>query len=893
MAGAVKPGRPSHERDQILHFYETLNTMLASLATAQTSEPQRRKNLQRIYLWYSTSKHQLPVTLLRRIAQPTRHETAARRASLVGSSTVASSGSFAVGYLATSTGGGSQTVNNDGGDGEHGDNDELRDILGNPLDDSTLVTVQGTELSDLPVEFLEGLEVETVSTIHSAADFKRVFGSRKARRSKLLNRAQSAPAGVRLNGPTLSAPPAPSSTQPYANHHHTYTTNSHNSTTDNHAFAQDGYGSGSGFADDWHSGQQSAMQQAADDRDAILESMTLPEEEYIYRINRKSPNKVDPLRQATGSATLVTSPGGGYFPLPRPRSAWDGSSGSASHHSPAHRTQPPHAYANDPGMAQYLSTFATQLVGADGDRDGTAAHAGGGGSGGTAGGGNHSGGHAAEFSTTKTDLEIPAEAQPYDMHFRRMVPKVPGAARPSSAAAATAAGTTMDPVAMDQMRYRWRHDGHHGATYYKPMVAPTSAKSVHIMDESEMGLIGPKAPLYEGGRAAMLRAMMPERYDLKGIGPRMSLLGDGRPKKTGKTEKKQKKKKIDLDDGLGVNFMMRGTATAATANWGAATKKVSMVGGIVRRFSSIHLGAQSLAMTDGWGTAKGQAPTLDVLQTQPAENVGQAMRKLRKGYDIEGSGMKHKGKSVKGGFFKPKKDPLAAHRLFAKKVRERLQKSGIKCKDKRFDLADLEQFNKRKLVISKAREHFHVGEPCSHEELLEAMKALGHPLMMDELHEALTACTPPRHTAKVDDDAHEWKVLKEKVMEDGLDEMDFLKIVCHFEPPCGVKLLQDRLVSSSWLMPRVSGVDATKYVTDSGITFTGFDLGGDGSGDGEDGGGDGSGGDVDTTVAGKLGAGADGHHGNDSAPGSPTTQEEEHKRTLAVAAATAAIVANT
>lgn len=43
----------------------------------------------------------------------------------------------------------------------------------------------------------------------------------------------------------------------------------------------------------------------------------------------------------------------------------------------------------------------------------------------------------------------------------------------------------------------------------------------------------------------------------------------------------------------------------------------------------------------------------------------------------------------------------------------------------------------------------------------------------------------------------------------------------------------------------------------------------------------------------KLGAGGDGNHGNDSKPGSPTTQEEEYKRTLAVAAASAATASNT
>lgn len=194
VAGAVKPARPSHERDQILHFYETLTGMLANLNMA-TSESQQRKGLQRVYLWYSSSKHQLPTTLLRRFAQLPKHEretvNAARRASLVGSSPVSSSGSFAVGYLATATSNNStaRTANAAApdDDGGGGDNDELRDILGEPLEDSTLVTVRGTELSG-PPEFLEGVEVETVSTIHSAADFQRVFGSRKARHSSTKRR---------------------------------------------------------------------------------------------------------------------------------------------------------------------------------------------------------------------------------------------------------------------------------------------------------------------------------------------------------------------------------------------------------------------------------------------------------------------------------------------------------------------------------------------------------------------------------------------------------------------------------------------------------------------------------------------------------------------------------
>lgn len=494
------------------------------------------------------------------------------------------------------------------------------------------------------------------------------------------------------------------------------------------------------------------------------------------------------------------------------------------------------------------------------------------------------------------------------MHFRRMVPKVPtGTGRPFNA-------QPTDAVATDQMRYRWRHDGHHGATYYKPMTTPSSAKSKHVMDESKMGLVGPKAPLYEGGRAAMLKAMMPERYGLKGVGPRQSLLGDASFQRKSKKKKKKAKKNDDddLDDGL--SFLLQGQGQGGdgdgggggpSSNWRSAIRKASIVASLTRRVSTITLGAQSLARADGWENGnKGQAPALDVLQTQPAENAGQALRKLRKGYDIDGSekagagiAVRHKGKGLGGGFFKPapKKDPLAAHKIFAKRVRERLQKSGIRCKDKSFNLTDLEQFKKRKAVIAKAMEHFHVHEPCSHEGLLEAMNALGHPLTMEELQEALTACTPPRRkiTKEMEAEGYEWKILKEKVRDDGLNEMDFLKIVCHFEPPCGVKLLQARLTSSSWLKPRVSGVDATKYITDSGISFSGFTLGEEASEDEENGGGAGGtvgGGGV---LAAKLGAGGDGNHGNDSKPGSPTTQEEEYKRTLAVAAASAATASNT
>jgi hypothetical protein len=163
----------------------------------------------------------------------------------------------------------------------------------------------------------------------------------------------------------------------------------------------------------------------------------------------------------------------------------------------------------------------------------------------------------------------------------------------------------------------------------------------------------------------------------------------------------------------------------------------------------------------------------------------------------------------------------------ALKVRTRLNKSSIKAKDVGFSAADYEGYKKRKFVVLKAFEHFKLGEPHADLVTLECFKALGHPLNMEEVHEAFGACNaaPPRISQIMSDEAiPEWKPLVEKAVEDGLEEDDFIRMFNHFEPCCGVRLLQPRLISSSWLQPRVQGKDATKFVTDEGLSFSGFSL---------------------------------------------------------------------
>ena len=45
----------------------------------------------------------------------------------------------------------------------------------------------------------------------------------------------------------------------------------------------------------------------------------------------------------------------------------------------------------------------------------------------------------------------------------------------------------------------------------------------------------------------------------------------------------------------------------------------------------------------------------------------------------------------------------------------------------------------------------------------------------------------------------------------GLRDYEWVAMVCFISPPCGVKLLQHRITKSTWLQPRVNGVDANAY----------------------------------------------------------------------------------
>jgi hypothetical protein len=292
-----------------------------------------------------------------------------------------------------------------------------------------------------------------------------------------------------------------------------------------------------------------------------------------------------------------------------------------------------------------------------------------------------------------------------------------------------------------------------------------------------------------------------------------------------------------------------GAPSALLSRFIKTVKTVTIANQMMRQSVPVHsisLGAESLAMAHGqWDLPKGRPP--DALEETKAESIGQALRKVRKGYDIEGAGdgvgmgvvgskkanpkKHHGGKDLSGGFFqsskKEKDNSLELHKKFAKQVRLRVNKSGIKAKDVKFTAADYENFKKRKFVVLKAFEHFKLDQPHTDDVTLTCFKALGHPLNMDEVHEAFQACNSAPPTLKqimAGGDIPEWKPLKETAVEEGLSEDDFIRLVCHFEVCCGVKLLQPRLVSSSWLQPRVAGKDATKYVTDEGLSFSGFSL---------------------------------------------------------------------
>jgi hypothetical protein len=102
--------------------------------------------------------------------------------------------------------------------------------------------------------------------------------------------------------------------------------------------------------------------------------------------------------------------------------------------------------------------------------------------------------------------------------------------------------------------------------------------------------------------------------------------------------------------------------------------------------------------------------------------------------------------------------------------------------------------------------------------MLKALKSLGHPLMQEEVNEAYQACTLPFPSAKrlgAGSLDKEWQRLDEKASTQGISTAEFVQIVCHFEPPCGVRLLQPRLTSSSWLQPRVAGVDAHHFALEN------------------------------------------------------------------------------
>jgi hypothetical protein len=120
-----------------------------------------------------------------------------------------------------------------------------------------------------------------------------------------------------------------------------------------------------------------------------------------------------------------------------------------------------------------------------------------------------------------------------------------------------------------------------------------------------------------------------------------------------------------------------------------AVSTVKVINRMGRQSALVHtisLGAESLSMMDGgWDKPAPKPP--DPMLTKPAESIGQALRKVRNGYDIEGAGQgvglgvsgkkkkgskHHGGNDLSGGFFQTgskKDDPMALHKIFAKQVR--------------------------------------------------------------------------------------------------------------------------------------------------------------------------------------------------------------------------------
>ena len=116
-----------------------------------------------------------------------------------------------------------------------------------------------------------------------------------------------------------------------------------------------------------------------------------------------------------------------------------------------------------------------------------------------------------------------------------------------------------------------------------------------------------------------------------------------------------------------------GAPSALLSRFIKTVKTVTIANQMMRQSVPVHsisLGAESLAMAHGqWDLPKGRPP--DALEETKAESIGQALRKVRKGYDIEGAGdgvgmgvvgskkanpkKHHGGKDLSGGFFQSSK----------------------------------------------------------------------------------------------------------------------------------------------------------------------------------------------------------------------------------------------
>eukprot|EP00039_Didymoeca_costata_P011440 m.160769 g.160769 ORF g.160769 m.160769 type:complete len:623 (+) comp15173_c0_seq6:41-1909(+) len=326
-------------------------------------------------------------------------------------------------------------------------------------------------------------------------------------------------------------------------------------------------------------------------------------------------------------------------------------------------------------------------------------------------------------------IEMPQNAEPYNVHFRRSVPTAQSAF---------------------SSRYSWKHDGHFGATYVRSFKRPASAPPK--LRAADSGLRGGKAV---SRTEKIIRS--PRRPKSAQPATQPSSATPKRPKSALVT-RQEKENEFESKAVLSVSEQQEATIPKSREK-------------IVRRRSS----------------------------------------------------MKPKRKRTQD-------EDMLEHKLFARKVRLRLNRSGIKAKDIGFTLQQLVKFNKRKDEIRIVYHRFKLGSPHNHEHFQRAVEDLGHSLFLDEVSEAYTAVgmVVRLPEQEIDIDNYEFdEDLTEKAKKEGLTEDEFILLLCHFEPPCGVKLLQERLTQTSWMKPRVSGLDAFKFVEDENISLGKLQLGDD------------------------------------------------------------------